>query len=360
MNRLGVIFSVSSLTSLLLGVAACGGGGGGSTPLVPGAVTFWQDVAPIYNTKCVRCHQEGGIAPFRLDDYADAKANAALEKAAGRRRHDAALLHGQRRQLPVIPGRRVADRRAEGHHRGLGRRRHARGDAGDAHAAAAADADGRRRHHHARCSRRWRRGARWRSSTSTAASCSTRRRQPNAFLTGYAVTPGEASIVHHVLAFIVDPQAPGQDGRTNAAIMQSLDDASPDRLGWPCFGAAGDGVDGVGGPRDLGARPGDRGLPDRHGRPDQADRQAGDPDPLQPRGPRLGRQERQHHGPPAVREQRQPPDRVPAPGSVSWTRSATRRPTRSRPGQADVAYTWTRTGRQLGLDGSSVGRSGGA
>jgi mono/diheme cytochrome c family protein len=42
---------------------------------------FWQDVAPIYNTKCVRCHQEGGIAPFRLDTYADAKDHAALEKA---------------------------------------------------------------------------------------------------------------------------------------------------------------------------------------------------------------------------------------------------------------------------------------
>ena len=45
-----------------------------------GDVTFWQDVAPIYNDKCVRCHQEGGIAPFRLDNYADAQANAALEK----------------------------------------------------------------------------------------------------------------------------------------------------------------------------------------------------------------------------------------------------------------------------------------
>src|SRR3954469_22195540 len=76
MNRFRVIFPVSSL---IFGIAACGGGGGGSKPLVPGDVTFWQDVAPIYNTKCVRCHQQGGIAPFRLDDYADAKAHAALE-----------------------------------------------------------------------------------------------------------------------------------------------------------------------------------------------------------------------------------------------------------------------------------------
>ena len=78
MSRLGVISAVS----LALGLAACGGGGGGGTnPPVPGEVTFWQDVAPIYNTKCVRCHQEGGIGPFRLDNYADAKTYAAAELA---------------------------------------------------------------------------------------------------------------------------------------------------------------------------------------------------------------------------------------------------------------------------------------
>ena len=51
----------------------------------------------------------------------------------------------------------------------------------------------------------------------------------DAFPTGYAVTPGEASIVHHVLALVVDPQATGQGGLADAAIMQSLHDASPDR-----------------------------------------------------------------------------------------------------------------------------------
>jgi hypothetical protein len=45
-----------------------------------------------------------------------------------------------------------------------------------------------------------------------------------------------------VIAFLVDPSAIGQGGMTNAAIMQALDGQSPDRLGWPCFGAAGDGV----------------------------------------------------------------------------------------------------------------------
>ena len=76
MSRLGVI----AIVSLPLGLVACGGGG--TPPPVPGEVTFWQDVAPIYNAKCVRCHQEGGIAPFRLDNYADAKDHAALERRA--------------------------------------------------------------------------------------------------------------------------------------------------------------------------------------------------------------------------------------------------------------------------------------
>jgi hypothetical protein len=75
---------------------------------------------------------------------------------------------------------------------------------------------------------------------------------PNAeprFISGYSVTPGTAEIVHHVVAFIVDPAADSDiDGKTNGALMAELDAASPDRDGWSCFGAAGDGVAIVGSP----------------------------------------------------------------------------------------------------------------
>ena len=69
------------LLIVITSAAACGGSG--SNPPNDGGtgVTFWQDVAPIYNAKCVRCHQEGGIGPFRLDNYADAKTYAAAELA---------------------------------------------------------------------------------------------------------------------------------------------------------------------------------------------------------------------------------------------------------------------------------------
>ena len=66
------------------------------------------------------------------------------------------------------------------------------------------------------------------------------------FITGDQVTPGNPEIIHHVLAFIVDPSAKtelsGEPNLTNAQLMDCLDAESPDRDGWPCFGMAGDGV----------------------------------------------------------------------------------------------------------------------
>jgi hypothetical protein len=64
------------------------------------------------------------------------------------------------------------------------------------------------------------------------------------FITGYEVVPGFPAMIHHVLGFLVDPAAPSSvDGMTNEQQMQALDAESPDRLGWPCFGMAGDGVE---------------------------------------------------------------------------------------------------------------------
>src|SRR5690349_15001042 len=62
-----------AIVAVVISAAACGGSGGS------GGGTYWQDVAPIYYDKCVRCHQEGGIAPFRLDTYEEARAHAGAE-----------------------------------------------------------------------------------------------------------------------------------------------------------------------------------------------------------------------------------------------------------------------------------------
>jgi len=64
------------------------------------------------------------------------------------------------------------------------------------------------------------------------------------FLTGFDVAPGNSAIVHHVIGHIVDPNADSDfAGRTNAEQMAALDAESPDRPGWPCFSGAGDDVE---------------------------------------------------------------------------------------------------------------------
>jgi hypothetical protein len=57
------------------------------------------------------------------------------------------------------------------------------------------------------------------------------------FLIGFDVVPDNTELVHHVLAFEVNPSALG-----NGATMAALDADSPDQPGWKCTGAAGDGV----------------------------------------------------------------------------------------------------------------------
>ena len=49
-------------------------------------------------------------------------------------------------------------------------------------------------------------GGSWRSSTNTAASGGDQRWTKDAFITGYEVCPATAMIVHHVVAFLVDPE----------------------------------------------------------------------------------------------------------------------------------------------------------
>jgi hypothetical protein len=68
-------------------LAACDGGasttgdasGGGATEA---NATYYRDVKPILDAKCVSCHAEGAIGPFALDTYAAAKEHAAAIDSA--------------------------------------------------------------------------------------------------------------------------------------------------------------------------------------------------------------------------------------------------------------------------------------
>ncbi|MDB4941006.1 MAG: hypothetical protein JWP97_540 [Labilithrix sp.] len=88
--RLSIILAV--VASAAVALAACsssgdGGGGGASSSSsggsdeagapTTGAATFHKDVEPILQKSCQGCHVAGGIAPFTLLTYADAKTMAA-------------------------------------------------------------------------------------------------------------------------------------------------------------------------------------------------------------------------------------------------------------------------------------------
>ena len=204
--------------------------------------TYWTDVAPIYYDKCVGCHQAGGIGPFALDNYASAKDHATLEssmveqdlmppflvdhsgscgdfqdddtlsaaqKATIKAWVDAGAPEGQPRSLTLEPPPHLDE--------GTDYRTPDFAPEPQGGALAA--------HDEYRCFLL--------DSGLTA---------PR-FITGYEVTPGNAAIVHHVLLFTVDAAKSVGGGKTNGDVMAALDAASPDRLGWPCFGAAGEGVD---------------------------------------------------------------------------------------------------------------------
>jgi mono/diheme cytochrome c family protein len=231
--------AVTSVLSAIL--VACSGSSVAGAPASNATTSYWQDVAPIYNTRCVRCHQEGGIAPFRLDDYAEAKAHAQAELAqvsAGTMppyfmvndgscesfQDEVSLSASEKATIKAwvdngaIEGSPVAIAKAE---------RPALADAVDLKTPSfspVAGGDALSLNDEYRC---------FLLDAPTAS---------DAFLTGYDVTPGDPSIVHHVLSFVVDPQQMAKNGQRNADVMQALDAQSPDRLGWPCFGAAGEGV----------------------------------------------------------------------------------------------------------------------
>lgn len=77
------LLSACSSSSTDLSATAAGGEGslddsGGSAGAASAqAVTYWQDMRPLLEQKCTACHRADGIAPFALDNYADAHVYAA-------------------------------------------------------------------------------------------------------------------------------------------------------------------------------------------------------------------------------------------------------------------------------------------
>jgi mono/diheme cytochrome c family protein len=233
--------------TMLVGLlaTACGDGTDDPPPAAHSeTLTYWQDMVPLFEDHCLQCHRDGGIAPFRLDDYATARdlskaiAHATQERSmppwsmtsdgsCGEFADSLALSDTQIQrisdwvsagapegtprplQVPDLPG--LSDARVYRTPPFVPQIQGGELAEYDEYRCFQLDSE----------------------QTSTG------------FITGYDVLPGRPEIVHHVVLFVVDPEAPAdltEDGRTNRERLRALDDESPDRDGWPCLGAAGDGV----------------------------------------------------------------------------------------------------------------------
>jgi hypothetical protein len=243
MNRTRLV----PLAPLLL--AACTSSGTGSSPDGGGttaALTFWGDVAPVFNDKCVKCHQAGGIGPFRLDSYEEAKSKAPAIIAQVENKlmppflvtHDGSC--GQFDDGDTLSADQIAKIKAW-----------ASGD----------KAEGTKTTLTLPPVPHLQDGTDYKTPNLMPVAAGGQIAEfdeyrcfpmpatldKDQFITGYEVTPGNPAIVHHALVFLVDPSKVTKSGKTNAEVMQALDagmDANEaNRVGWPCYGLAGQGVE---------------------------------------------------------------------------------------------------------------------
>jgi len=209
----------------------------------PEPTVFWTDVAPIMEAHCVECHQDGGVAPFRLDTYeaaaqwAGPSATAVASRAMppflvrgddscgefvdanwlsetqiqtlatwadeGATEGEAATV--TLRTPPILDGPTVDTQTPDFLPEIVGGS-YAEFDEYRCFAAAIpTDAD--------------------------------------QYLTGYEVLPGNEAIVHHVIGMpvLLDDNS-NRFGMTNAEVIAEMEAAEPGRQGWPCFNGAGDDV----------------------------------------------------------------------------------------------------------------------
>lgn len=234
-----------ALLALPISLAACGtedvAGDDGSTE-TEARVTYYDDVLPILTTRCQSCHSDGGIGPFVVDDYEEAKAWAPAMAASVRSRTmppfsvdasgscndfaDAQWLDESEIETIeawVADGMEMGNEDAE---RVPMPKPIALQNTGamvslfspDAYTPVPQDYP----------------GGEFEDYQCFLADYDA---DQDRFLTGFDVLPGNLATVHHVLVMEVDPAFAG-----NAAQMKALDDASPDQRGWDCFGAAGEDV----------------------------------------------------------------------------------------------------------------------
>ena len=73
MKRIVSVICLSAAMS-----AGCGDSTAEPEPEVEPEFTYYEDVKPVIDAHCTSCHSEGNIAPFSLDNYTDVSARASL------------------------------------------------------------------------------------------------------------------------------------------------------------------------------------------------------------------------------------------------------------------------------------------
>jgi hypothetical protein len=230
----------------LFGLAA-GCGDSAEPEMTTSALTYWGDVAPLLHQKCATCHQPGGIAPFSLITYEEVRPKAASIAAMTRAKmmppylitHDgscgefedsAALTQAEIDKLQAWAG----SSQVEGTKVSLSVPAVSHLDSGTDYKTPSVvpvvQGGALAKNDDYRC---------FLADTNLPG---------DRFITGYEVLPGNAAIVHHVVAFVLDPEHKTRSGKTNAEIMQALDAAEPDKVGWTCFGGSGEGMEEIASP----------------------------------------------------------------------------------------------------------------
>jgi hypothetical protein len=210
----------------LLVLIALSGCSSGTAPPDPAALTYYKDVKPLVEQKCLGCHSEGGIAPFTLTSYEDVAAHKAEIKVAVQNRVMPPWLAGKGcadyafdRSLSDAEIAKVTGWVTAGAVAGtpaqyvapavLPTSKLSRVDRSLSFAEAYTPVKSPDDY---RCFL-----VDWPETTDT-------------FVTGFRANPGNKQIVHHVIAFISTP--------ADVAGFQQLDAAEAGQ-GWTCFGGPG-------------------------------------------------------------------------------------------------------------------------
>ncbi len=224
MQRIGLAVAVGVVATIAV---ACGGSSGGGSPSSPGGtsgLTYYHDIKPIIDAKCLGCHVQGGLGPFPLVTASDVTTHASLIKT-----------FTSSRQMPpwlAAPGCQTYEgdpSLTDAQIQTIAKWADSGASAGDPSSVGAPLAVDE-----TQLSRV--------DSTLTMAASYTPAIHPDdyhcflldwpeaatKYITGFRARAGDAAIVHHVIAFLAPP--------STAATYEQLNAGG---AGWTCFGGPG-------------------------------------------------------------------------------------------------------------------------